>query len=313
MRKTVFLDTCHIGAIGGGENYLMRFAIAINKIADVYVAKNWDYQFKEANGFYQIFPVYDHIFQPDIHIQCSYNSLYPLYGKKNVLITFFPKEENYDPLFDEVITICEYSAEYVQKFWNVKPVIIYPSIDIDQYDSPTTKKNQVVSIGHFFQEPDGHSKNQHILIKAMEQLPNYKLILVGNCYQDNLDYLHKCQSLCDGLDVEFLLNVTSQTVKKTLAESKFLWHANGYNRTNPAQVEHFGIIALEALASNCIPIVHDSGGCKNIKGVFTWRNIPELIDVTYACLELTSSTQIDEKYTIPHFNSEVQSWLKSLL
>ena len=57
MRKTVFLDTYHTDAIGGGENYLMRFAMELNKHADVYVRYNWDPTFKECNGFYELFHV----------------------------------------------------------------------------------------------------------------------------------------------------------------------------------------------------------------------------------------------------------------
>jgi glycosyltransferase involved in cell wall biosynthesis len=316
MRKTVFLDTCHTGAIGGGENYLMRFAIELGKHADVYVRQNWDYQFYVANGFWQLFPVFEGKFKPDIHIQCNHNDIKHPIGKYNVIVTFFPKQtlsasySNFINLIDEVITICDYSAKYVGMYWFKKSTILYPSIDTTQY-YVTDKKNQIVSIGHFFQEFDGHSKNQHILIEALRQLSNYRLVLIGNVYSNDVEYLHKCQNMCSGLDVEFVLNCSAERVRNILAESKFLWHANGYGRINPAQTEHFGIIALEALASNCIPFVHDSGGCRDIQGVVTWLSIRDLVENTKLLSGDTTAplSAFPEQYTLPHFKSEVEKWI----
>ena len=45
-----------------------------------------------------------------------------------------------------------------------------------------------------------------------------------------------------------------------------------YNYTT----EHFGIVAIEAMASGCQPIVHNSGGCKDIDGVWVWNNFEDM-------------------------------------
>ena len=53
-------------------------------------------------------------------------------------------------------------------------------------------------------------------------------------------------------------------------------HAIGYGRTDPAQTEHFGLVAVEALLSGVQPIVHRSGGCKDIPGVLTYDRFDEI-------------------------------------
>ena len=317
MRPTIYLDTCHNSNIGGGENYLMRFGITLSKFADVYINQNFHQDFVKFNGFINTFKEYNWDFQPDIHIQCNYNFLTDKIGKKNVLVTFFPKEDLKPTKFDNIITICDYSAKYVKEYWNSDSSIIYPAIDESKYITDGIKKNQIISIGHFFQEADGHSKNQHILIEAFRKLdlPDWKLVLIGNVNSES-DFAYAQGLFDDSLDlnVEFHFNATNDLVKEELSKSKILWHANGYERTNPAQTEHFGIIVLEALASGCRPIVHNSGGAKDIHFI-SYNTIDELVDLTkyYSFIQLSPNFQLERQYTLQGFEEGVESWLSTML
>lgn len=323
MKPTIYVDTCHIGNIGGGENYLMRFCSVLTKYADVSIGQNFHLQdFLKYNGFVSVFKEFDWNTQPDIHLQCNFNFLTKPIGKKNVVLTFFPKENIdgsvYLPSIDSVLTICDYSAKYVEEYWGFKPAILYPAIDEKLYKNDVVKSNQIISIGHFFQEADGHSKNQHILLEAFRKLdlPDWKLVLIGNCNsEDDAKYLNNMFADTLDINVEFHVNAESSLVKDELAKSKILWHANGFGRSNPAQTEHFGIIVLEAMASNCIPIVHNSGGAKDINGL-TFDTIENLVDETKNIIDnivVPPLYILERQYTLQGFEEGVESWINSLL
>ena len=80
-------------------------------------------------------------------------------------------------------------------------------------------------------------------------------------------------------------------VAKQYPSAKFLIHANGYGRSDPAQTEHFGIVAIEAMLSGVQPIVHNSGGCREIEGVWTWDNWD---DLTHLIQRATNPVQLRE-------------------
>jgi glycosyltransferase involved in cell wall biosynthesis len=310
-RKTVLLETCHVSSIGGGENYLMRLAMALDNCSDFYMMNNISPEFTLLNGFGKQFKTFNNDFQPDIHIQCNYNCLVEPKGKINILLTFFPKKDVVinGKMFDKVLTICKYSQTWVKNYWNYESDIIYPAIDISNYKNNPIKKHQIVSLGHFFFEEDGHSKNQHILISIFKNLPNYKLILIGNAYASDMGYVNECQQFANGYDVEFYFNADFNFIKQTLANSEFLWHANGYLRTDPSQTEHFGIVVLEALASGCVPIVHNSGGAKDIEHSYVWNTPEDLIERTINLYSIHPIPTFPEKYTLDYFNQEVVKWL----
>lgn len=329
MKPTIFFDTCHMSNIGGGENYLMRFATALNKFADVYFPQQFHSDFLKYNGFYSTFKEYNWMFTPDIHIQCNYNFINKGIGKKNVILTFFPKQDLAlqvrDSGITDIVTICAYSAIYVKEFWNInRSVCIYPVIDTSSYKNNLEKENQIVSIGHFFQEEDGHSKNQHILIEAFrkfsESRPDWKLVLIGNVNnQKDAEYVNRLYIDSMDLNVELHANAPDEVVKEELGKSKMLWHANGYNRTNPAQTEHFGIIVLEALASNCVPLVHASGGARDIEFTASYDSIDSLVDFSLTVADVLDGGKADyrnffpEKYTLPYFERTIEQWLNTLL
>jgi glycosyltransferase involved in cell wall biosynthesis len=120
-------------------------------------------------------------------------------------------------------------------------------------------------------------------------------------------YVSKVRQLAQGKNVRIEINRDFNAVKSELSTATHFWSANGYGRTDPAQVEHFGIVVLEAIASGAIPIVHKSGGAPDIDGAITWERPEELADLT---LSNVSAPQLSEKFTLNHFKESVEKWLK---
>jgi glycosyltransferase involved in cell wall biosynthesis len=313
---TVVLDTDHVGPVGGGENYLVRLADALDKVSEFYVVRHPHETFAKFNGFGGKYERYSGLFVPDIYIHAShFTKAYPI-GKKNFQVCFFPKVELKPDGYDGVISICDYTAKWVETYWGMKSDIIYPCIDESLYSSPPGKLKQIVSIGHFFEEENGQSKNQHILVSAFSkslQDAGYTLLLIGNANPNDFPYVNKVKQCAEGKAVRVEINKDNRFLRQELSRSQFLWHGNGYGRTSPAEAEHFGIIVLEAIASGVIPIVHASGGASEIAKL-TWDKPEQLAELTlagggYSELRLQ---KLEDKYTLPFFNKRVEEWLKSI-
>ena len=308
----IVLSTTHLGPIGGGENYLMRLAMALDDISDFYINHNFHPKFEENNGFGRKFKEYNGLFKPDVFLYCShFNRHYPV-GKRNFSVCFFPKRELRPEGFDGVIAICDYSAKYATDYWGPRSTtILYPCIGPSLYNNIGEKTKQIISIGHFFQEEEGHSKNQHILAQAFTPRlaeEGYSLLLIGNANPGDEPYVRKVRKFAEGKPIRIEVNKDNRFLKSELARSSYLWHANGYGRTDPSQAEHFGIIVLEAIASGVVPIVHNSGGAREIAGI-TWNEPSDLEQLTLGGVGLP---KLEEKYTVEYFNKEVKKWLEHL-
>lgn len=302
----VVLNTTHLGNIGGGENYTMRLAQAIAKHAELYVTRNWSPDFVKYNGFGQKFEEYNGLFKPDIFVHSSHFVSYPAIGRRNWIVSFFPKKHLVHTGYDGAISICRYTAEWVERYWNLFGRVIEPCIDPSVYRKGR-KGTKIVSIGHFFEEPDGHSKNQHILAEAFDGLEGYELVFIGNAGPGDEAYLAKLRKASQGKKIRIEVNKDYEFLKNELSGASHLWHANGYGRTDPEQTEHFGIVILEALACGVVPIVHNSGGAREICGI-TWDKPEELPKLTR---KHTEAPPLRGEFMVEFFEEEVRKWLES--
>jgi glycosyltransferase involved in cell wall biosynthesis len=217
----------------------------------------------------------DFSFSPDVHLYASYRGWVAPKGKKNIQITYFPQDKNIAG-WDNLFVLNEFCVEACRQFWNVEGSIVTPFFNEHDY-YVTEKKNTVINIGHYFYEQDGHSKNQHMLIEWFKNQDRAdKLICHGMV--SNIEYYEYLRRMAEGDSrIEIKGNSTQAEIRKDLAEARYMIHAMGYGRTSPAQVEHFGLVVVEALLSGCQPIVHNSGGCKDIPGVITFDQFSDIV------------------------------------
>lgn len=273
----VLIGNFHNGSFGGGELYTCQVAKAIASFSEVLFLNEPNRELWNSNPQLKIkFRVWNGVERVDAYINlCHFQSLVCNTAEKNILGVMFPNSKHKVADFNEIVAICPYSAKYVAEFWNREALVCSP------YSNPLTPgekaKNTIVSVGNFFREADGHSKNQHLLIDAFKRLgKNWKLTLIGSVVHP--EYLREVVKASQGLNVEVIPNCSEQQKNKILAESEFYWHANGYGRTDPYQTEHFGIAPEEALKAGCLVYVHNSGGAKDF--CRSWSSIPELVRMT---------------------------------
>lgn len=277
MVKPKLLITNDHRDITGGGTYVMMILHILRKHYQLYTDSDVNYYSRE-NTPWKLNPHEMHKFNgyfvPDVHLYCSYRGWTPPLGKKNIQITFFPQDK-ITIGWDKFFVLNDFCAAACNVVWGNKNHIVTPCFnDADYYIA--NKSNTVINIGQYFYEPDGHSKNQHLIIKWFKnQKTATKLICHG--VTTNLQYYNHLRKISeDDPRIQIKGNATQKEVRKDLAEAKYMIHAIGYGRTNPAQVEHFGLVAVEALLSGCQPIVHNSGGCKDIPGVITYNQFDDI-------------------------------------
>ncbi len=298
MKKALIFDP-YLDTLGGGERYVLTFALGLIKNNyDVVLAWSDRKHLDLAQSRFGL-DLSRISVDPEAYGLCSQKSAYAerLKFTKDYDLIFWVSDGSLPFLFSKNnlvhlqvpfkkmggnTTINNLKSVFIKKFVynsnftrNVleknlpkdKSFVLYPPIDIDGF-TPGKKDNVILSVARF--DSPSHSKRQDILIEAFrglsEKVKGYRLILAGGLKGDEI-VLQKLKTAAKGLDVEFVINPDFNELKKLYAQAKFFWHAAGLGvneQTDPEKVEHFGMVTVEAMASGCVPIVINKGGQKEI-------------------------------------------------
>jgi glycosyltransferase involved in cell wall biosynthesis len=143
----------------------------------------------------------------------------------------------------------EFTKLAIQKTWNRDAEVVYPPVDIKNI-KPNIKENYVVTVGRFSRE-----KNYEMVINIAKMMPNLKFLIIGGKQDEN--YYNKIRQF-KPKNVILLTDLPKFKINSIISKAKVYLHT----MIN----EHFGISIVEAMAAGCIPIVHNSGGPKEIVG-----------------------------------------------
>jgi glycosyltransferase involved in cell wall biosynthesis len=272
MLKSLYFDTNHIDRVGGGGLALYNLSVALQEIFEVYLSRPWNpemekYEFlrKSARPFRIGEPLY-----PTVHLVSKYAEETRPIGDTNIFYCLYPRYSWNMESYRKILTLSAYSQEAIRNRWKRDSSILIGGAFSEDYGPAEEKKNSFVSSSRFFMEGDpeklqGHSKNQHLLIAAFRTLPKelpWTLDLAGSVLGDgDKAYLEVCRRLAAGDSrIRFYPMATREQLRDLYARAKVAVFAMGYGRTDPAEVEHYGIAAEKALLSGCYTIVHGSGG-----------------------------------------------------
>lgn len=222
--------------------------------------------------------------------------VYPL-ANISLFVCHFPERQRgayfYAQHYRHLIYNSRYTAEWIGKKWRLSPSQhIYPPVDMEPSAAEKRpKENIILSVARFEsggskQQAEMISAFQRLRAKAPRDLQGWKLILCGGSASPN-PYLEKIKALLNArpdLPVELLINIPLSELKKLYARAAIFWHFCGLNQSNPAQVEHFGMSTVEAMQNQCLSIVFDGGGQREIvkNGIsgYLFAGIGELLDLT---------------------------------
>lgn len=162
---------------------------------------------------------------------------------------------------DLLICNSNFTKFAILKKWGRHAEVVYPPVDVETI-KPSLKKDFVVTVGRFSKE-----KNYETIINVAKLLPNTKFFIIGGIQEE--EYYEKISRI-KPKNVILLPNLSNRKKNLLLSKAKVYLHS----MVN----EHFGISIIESMAAGCIPIVHNSGGPKEIV-----INIGYLYNDVYEC------------------------------
>jgi glycosyltransferase involved in cell wall biosynthesis len=203
---------------------------------------------------------------PEIHYDYYHSTL-----KRKVYLWLFKKwvEQGIKKL-DIVFCNSNYTKETIERYWKPyevkEPIVVYPPVNLNAFwcDKPLSKRaKRVTYVGRFI------PKKKHELMKKLAvDFPNYEFVSIGGLVEGEKPWFDR---FSQDVPKNYLLkvNLPEPDLIKTLQESKVYVHL--------MEGEHFGIAPIEALASGCITLAHDSGGVKEfIPQEFLWKEYDDL-------------------------------------
>jgi len=185
-----------------------------------------------------------------------------------------------------VLAISEYSKAHFDREWEVPTTLVYPACNMIQ--PARSRNNVVVTAARGVPE-----KNLELFWEIARQCPNYEFVLLLTLDPRFLEYSRVLQSTAP-MNGRVIVNPDREMYQETLARSRIYLHV--------MRGEHFGITIVESMSAGCVPVVHDSGGPKEIvHGVgLLWRQveeIPRLLSVADASYETMSELSIERART----------------
>lgn len=227
-----------------------------NRLLNFNKFKNYDYTFNFSLIFFNFKKGLYYIHVPDFDVKM----MRPGYNKGWRKFYVLPIELIIDPIQKRAFLntksmdrACnsKYIADILCKQTGMKSRVIYPPIDLESFKSNDKKRDGVVTIGRFTP-----IKNQLEQIEIAQKNPDITFRLLGTG-SEKKKYFQKLAKEAEKLEnIELHVNLPIDKFIDIVKSSKFFMH----NMRN----EHFGIATVEAIAAGCIPIVHNSGGQKEI-------------------------------------------------
>jgi len=165
-----------------------------------------------------------------------------------------------------VLAISHYSQTHLDRAWKIPSKLIYPACNMVQVRRD--KEDLVVTAARGVPE-----KRLELFWDVAGRCPRYQFVLLLTQDPRFLEYSRNLQKAIPD-NGRVVINPEKELYQETLARSKFYLHL--------MQGEHFGITIVEAMSAGCVPIVHDSGGPKEIIGDsgYLWQrkeDIPALL------------------------------------
>jgi len=120
-----------------------------------------------------------------------------------------------------VVAISDYVRRWVETRWQVPATILYPPV---RPFKPGTKAREILSVGRFFPNENGHSKQQLTLVKAFRRLihdglTDWSLHLAGSVAEKDRSYLDSVRDAAHGLPVHFHLDRPSDELAERYARA----------------------------------------------------------------------------------------------
>jgi alpha-1,2-mannosyltransferase len=165
-----------------------------------------------------------------------------------------------------LLSVSDFTRGFVAKMWGRTSRTVYPPCPVDAYSEfgrVQSRENLVITVGRIVPE-----KRFHLFVELARLVPKTRFVIIGSL-PDQASRYYELLTRTSPQNVRFVLSPLRRA-KELLGRAMAYVHC--------AENEHFGITIVEAMAAGCVPIVHDSGGPREIvvdNVGFRWRDLPE--------------------------------------
>ena len=165
---------------------------------------------------------------------------------------------------DRLLAVSDFTREFVRHRWGREATTLYPPCPIDLYRNlRVPKRDLVVTVGRIAPE-----KRMGLFLEVARRAPHVEFVVIGSVASERTSYYDSLRAAAP-TNVSFVV-APLRKVSELLGSAKVYLHC--------ALNEHFGITIVEAMAAGCVPVVHDSGGPKEIVSQevgYRWNSIEE--------------------------------------
>lgn len=189
---------------------------------------------------------------------------------------------------DRLLVYSNYVRRWANTIPGARPLVVAPGVTpVPANRRP--KEPIILAVGRF--TASGHNKKHGALIDAfsdvVKSLPDWRLAMVGALGDGDRDYLDSLRERAAGLQVQFFPNAERGELELLYRRASLFWHGAGLGvdaQRNPELMEHFGIVAVEAMSAGAVPLVFNGGGLPEIvvdgECGLLWSTPDELVRLT---------------------------------
>lgn len=239
----------------------------------------------------------------DLVFWLSDGSLPFLLGNRNIIHFQTPfKNVNGKSIFNrlkkikisKVVCNSNFTKSVIDEEFNVSSRVIHPPVNTDFF-KPERKENVILYVGRYSQLQQ--LKRQDILVETFckmcdQGLKGWRLVLIGGSEVGGREFVKALKDMAQGYPIDILENLPLSEVKSAYGKAKIFWSASGFgvdSQRDPQKVEHFGMSVVEAMSAECVPIVVDQGGhkeiIKNNENGLLWETTKELFRMTISLIK----------------------------
>ncbi|MEM2901716.1 MAG: glycosyltransferase [Candidatus Bathyarchaeia archaeon] len=210
-------------------------------------------------------------------------------------------------IVDLFIANSNYTRSKILNKWNKDAKVVYPPVETHIFTPSSQKEDKVISVGRITS-----SKRYENILEIAQEMPELKFLILG-LKQDESYFKSLLRRKPSNVCIK--TNVTRKLLVEELSSSKLYLHC--------MHGEHFGISVVEAMAAGCVPIVHDSGGVREIVTPtvgFRYTDLKEAITKIKTALEdeglyrklSQNSVKESAKFSVENFKKSLISFISTL-
>lgn len=192
-----------------------------------------------------------------------------------------------------IFTNSTFTANYAAKSYNTSEITILPPPSLETILFNGFSGSGVVSLGSFHP-----NKRQLFQLQVAKSFPDISFEIIGS--KESEKYYKKCEgyrSQNNLNNVNFHPNAPNKTVEMLLDKNQVFLHS--------MKNEKFGMATVEALNRGCVPVVHDSGGQKEVVPDSSFR-----FNDKEECIEIISGVIEGKRPEIPDIDEHLKQYTK---